>query len=120
MTRRCLVAATILMTGCVTTLPAVLPITNIPVTVPTEWTGLADTGDRPGIDWWTDFGDTALDEIVYAALEQNYDLRAAAARVEQAAADSRMAAAGLQRTVQAGLNGSRRKQIFIDFPIPGS
>ena len=120
MTRRCLVVAAMLMAGCVTTAPPVLPALEVAVAVPDDWTAPANTGDRPGVDWWTDFGDTALDEIVRAALEQNYDLRAAAARVEQAAADSRIAAAGLQPTVQAGLNGARRKQNFIGFPIPGS
>jgi multidrug efflux system outer membrane protein len=43
--------------------------------------------------WWTLFGDTALNELETQALAANQDLRAAAARVEQA-----RAAAGLARS----------------------
>lgn len=71
-------------------------------------------------DWWTAFGDPTLDQVVQQALEQNRDLMAAASRLEQAAADSRIAGSELLPTVQAGFNGSRRKQNFIGFPIPGS
>ena len=44
---------------------------------------------------------------------------AAAARLEQAAAEARIASAALQPTVQASYTGSRRKQNFVGFPIPG-
>ena len=53
------------------------------------------------------------------ALAQNYDLQAAAARLEQAAADARAADGDLQPTVQGTFNGSRRKQNFVGFQIPG-
>src|SRR5688572_27142575 len=44
-------------------------------------------------EWWKLFADPALDELVSRALAGNHDLRAAAARVEQA-----RAAAGLARS----------------------
>ena len=88
--------------------------------VPTAWTARDDTADRPAPAWWTDFGDSGLDEVVDAALRQNYDLQAAASRLEQALADSRIAGADLQPQLQVGLNGSQRKQNFIGFPIPGA
>ena len=108
----------ILVAGCATAPPLDPP--TLDVASPDTWTARQDTGEGPDLDWWTDFGDTALDEVVRSALEQNYDLQATAARLEQAAADARIAAADLQPTVQAGLNGSRRRQNFIGFPIPGS
>ena len=88
--------------------------------VPAAWTARDDTGGRPALAWWTDFGDPALDDVVEAALRQNYDLQAAASRLEQALADSRVAGADLQPQLQVGLNGSQRKQNFIGFPIPGA
>ena len=87
---------------------------------PAAWTARADTGGDPALTWWTDFGDPSLDDVVESALRQNYDLQAAASRLEQALADSRVAGADLQPQLQVGLNGSQRKQNFIGFPIPGA
>lgn len=70
-------------------------------------------------DWWTAFGDPALDETVALALERNQSLLAAVARLDQAAEDARIAGSGLQPGIQAGFSSSRRKQNFIGFPIPG-
>ena len=88
--------------------------------VPAAWTARGDTGGRPAPAWWTDFGDPVLDDVVASTLQRNYDLRAAAARLDQALADSRIAGADLQPRLQVGLNGSQRKQNFIGFPIPGA
>ena len=88
--------------------------------VPAAWTARGDTGGRPALAWWTDFGDPALDGVVESTLQRNYDLQAAAARLDQALADSRIAGADLQPRLQVGLNGSQRKQNFIGFPIPGA
>ncbi len=105
-------------TGCATT-----PLEDHPALggdVPATWTARADTGGGPALTWWTDFGDPGLDAVVESALRQNYDLQAAASRLEQALADSRVAGADLQPQLQVGLNGSQRKQNFIGFPIPGA
>ena len=118
MTRAGWTVLSLLGAGCAVAPPVDPPALD--VVIPDNWTARADLGDAPDFAWWADFGDAALDDVVRVAFEQNYDLQAAAARLEQAAADSRIAAAGLQPTVQAGLNGSRRKQNFIGFPIPGS
>ena len=118
MTRAGWLGLAVLSAGCATAPPYTPPA--LEVVTPDSWTARADTGAAPVFGWWTDFGDSGLDEAVRTALEQNYDLQAAAARLEQAAADARIAAASLQPIVQAGLNGSRRKQNFIGFPIPGS
>ena len=53
------------------------------------------------------------------ALAENYDLKAAAARLEQAAAASRIASGALEPSVQATYNDTRRKQNFVGLPIPG-
>ncbi len=118
MTRAGWTVLSLLGMGCVVVPP--VDHSALDVVMPDSWTARADLGDAPDFAWWADFDDPALDNVVRVAFEQNYDLQAAAARLEQAAADSRIAGAGLQPTVQAGLNGSRRKQNFIGFPIPGS
>ena len=113
-----LIGPLLLAAGCATA-----PLEDHPALgsdVPTAWTARNDTADRPALAWWTDFGDAGLDEVVDAALRQNYDLQAAASRLEQALADSRIAGADLQPQLQVGLNGSQRKQNFIGFPIPGA
>ena len=72
MRRHALVGLIVLIAGCATAPPAAPPVLS--VTVPTTWTARPDTGTEPTLMWWTDFGDPALDEVVAAALEQNYDL----------------------------------------------
>ena len=57
--------------------------------------------------------------MVAEALAGNDDRRAAAARVGMAAAQARSAGAPLQPQLSAGGSGSRRKQNFVGFPIPG-
>ena len=118
MRRAATIALLALVAGCATAPPVELPALD--VDVPAAWTARADTGASPDLTWWTDFGVPELDELVRTALARNYDLQAAAARLDLAAADARIAAADLQPALQAGLNGSTRKQNFIGFPIPGS
>ena len=115
---RGLIGLLLLATGCATA-----PLADHPALdagVPAAWTGRDDTGGPPALAWWADFGDPGLDDVVQSALLQNYDLQAAAARLDQALADSRIAGADLQPALQVGLNGSQRKQNFIGFPIPGA
>ena len=70
--------------------------------------------------WWVDFGESDLARIVEIALMRNHDLLAEAVRVDQAAANAKIAGADLKPTVNVGLNGQRRKQNFIGLPIPGA
>jgi len=79
--------------------------------------GLAAPAVHPR--WWEDFGDPRLDEAIRIALERNFDLRAAASRVDRAAAEARIAGSGLMPTLDAGLSGARQRRNFIGFPIPG-
>jgi NodT family efflux transporter outer membrane factor (OMF) lipoprotein len=108
-----------LVVGCATAPPPLAP-PQLDATVPALWSARDDLGGSPALTWWTDFGVPELDETVETALRQNYDLQAAAARLDQASADARIAAADLLPALQVGLNGSERKQNFIGFPIPGA
>lgn len=97
--------------------PQALP--ELDVSVPSSWTAAhIPTGQVP-VAWWDDFGAEGLSTIVETALAENYDLKAAAARLEQAAAASRIASGALEPSVQATYNDTRRKQNFVGLPIPG-
>ncbi len=66
----------------------------------------ADTPADEGFAWWARFGDAQLTALVDRALEQNLDLRIAAARVREAQALRRVVAADLWPTVDAKVDGS--------------
>ena len=54
--------------------------------LPDEFTGSGDAGSYEPLEWWKSFADPVLDRIIEAALESNFDLAEAVARVEQARA----------------------------------
>ena len=90
--------------------------------VPKAWTARPTPSDsqRIKINWWRDFQDTQLDSLITNALKYNYNLKAAAQRVQAARAQATIVGAPLFPQVSLGLNGAKRRQNFIGFPIPGS
>ena len=104
--------------GCSTTPPVAVPDIGVPV--PETWTAAATPDGQIAVDWWKDFGDDGLSSAVEAALEGNFDLRAAAARLEIAASEARLARAELFPSVDARYIGARQRQNFVGFPIPGA
>lgn len=88
---------------------------------PPQWTARADVdASEPQSAWWRSFRDTQLDELVDEALRHNRDLFAAAARIDAAALQARLAGAALFPTLDASLDAQRQRQNFIGLPIPGS
>lgn len=84
-------ALALALTGC-----AVGPAYQRPATpTPASWTATPDTAQWPAVDWWHAFDDATLDQLETQALAANHDLRAAVARVAEAAAQARIAGAGL-------------------------
>jgi len=85
-----------------------------------QWTG-AEVGDEAIlVQWWESLQDPVFKELVEKGLEGNYSLKAAAARLEVAAAQARIAGADLMPSVSTGFNAMGQRQNFIGFPIPGS
>ena len=74
---------------------------------------------KPAADWWTSFGDPALDQVVERALSGNLTLQEAAARLAQAAADAGIARSALFPQVGTGVERIAARQAFIGLPIPG-
>jgi NodT family efflux transporter outer membrane factor (OMF) lipoprotein len=69
--------------------------------------------------WWLEFEDATLNALVEEALENNFTLHGAVARVDAAAAIARSIGAELYPMASANMNSSRRKQNLIGIPIPG-
>jgi NodT family efflux transporter outer membrane factor (OMF) lipoprotein len=89
------------------------------VTPPDVWTAGEVDAAEPENEWWSSFDDPHLTRLVEIALERNTDLQAAAARLERAQAEARIAGADLEPQLGTGLSGARRQQNFIGLPIPG-
>jgi NodT family efflux transporter outer membrane factor (OMF) lipoprotein len=77
------------------------------------------SSDANRVDWWSEFNDTTLDGLVVEALYGNMDIRAAVARVDEAAAAARIV--GADQWPQLNATGSARKaeNKIIGLPIPG-
>ncbi len=61
--------------------------------------------------WWTAFEDSRLDQLIEQALEENFSLRAAWDRLEQARAIARKAGADLLPALQATASASRTRTV---------
>lgn len=68
--------------------------------------------------WWEVFHNPQLQELIRTALESNYDLRIAAARVQQARAQLGVTRAGQFPTVTAGA-GASNQRTPASGPFPG-
>lgn len=79
----------------------------------------SDGVELPAEDWWTSFGDPALDGVVERALARNLTLREAGARLAQAAADAGLAMSALYPQVGLQANRLAERRNFIGLPIPG-
>ena len=110
------VAGLLCFVSCIKTVPVESP--NFPVEVPDTWTTKHRLESDFKVDWWTAFGNSHLNDLVEEAFQQNHDLAATAFRLEQAAATAQEAAAELYPQLRANIDGARRKQNFIGFPIP--
>jgi multidrug efflux system outer membrane protein len=70
----------------------------------------ADTARYDATQWWTDYDDPALTTLVDTALAANLDLESARARVEELAAQFRIARAPLFPSVTASGQGNYQNQ----------
>nr|WP_199067050.1 efflux transporter outer membrane subunit [Chromobacterium sp. ASV5] len=86
-----------------------------------ELPGASAAAATPDIsqDWWKQFGDPALDQLIAEALQNNQNLAATAARVEQAAAQAGIARAALLPSLGAGA-GFQRGRASTETATPGA
>jgi len=105
-----------LCVSCVTPPPrAPVPDLSLPV----HWAASARPGRVEEGAWWETLGGPELGSLVSEALAFNRDLRQAAARVEAAAAQARIAGAPFQPQWTLSGDVARRQQVFVGLPIPG-
>ncbi|MBW4056193.1 MAG: efflux transporter outer membrane subunit [Proteobacteria bacterium] len=97
-------AGSLLMSGC-----SLLPRSNYTsphVALPQQWQGRTTTGsaiaDRE--QWWKNFNDPVLDELIGRALRTNNDLAAAAIKVRRAQLTSRLTDTNLTPSVSGSAN----------------
>lgn len=97
------------------------PARSFAVEPPTTWSAATAPVEpvAADVDWWAYFGDAGLDGAISEALTHNKDLTAAAARIELAQAQARIAGAPLLPSLTASLNRNRQRNNFIGLPIPG-
>lgn len=102
--------------GCVSAPPPARTSEN-GVEIPSAWKGAPVMPGEPDLDWVRRFRSPALDRLVAEALAANPDLKASAARVDQAKADARSARSQRGPKVDADFSANRRKQNFLGFPF---
>lgn len=78
---------------------------------PAGWFGrpAGADGQFPDRQWWSAFASPELDCLMLDAQSANHDLRAAAARVDQARARARIASAGLYPSLSGNFGADRSK-----------
>jgi len=96
------------LSGCATTPEEEQDLLN--VAIPDTWTGTTTASRTVPQSWLADFDDPVLNALVKDAMEGNFDLQAAAARVEAARGRAKIDAADRYPQVSAGLNASRTKR----------
>ncbi len=111
-----------LLSGCAAGAPPRVADAQLPA-APDAWTAAsAQTASSGALqdDWWRAFGDPRLDELVDLGLSHNPTLKAAAARLEAAAAAHRIAGAPLLPQLDLAFNADRARRLFLGFPLPGT
>ncbi|MCB1210657.1 MAG: TolC family protein, partial [Verrucomicrobiales bacterium] len=77
---------------------------------PDAWSAAARTGPAAATGWLSDFGDGSLRGLVDRAIAGNPDLKATAARVQQARALTRQAGAAFFPTLDGAADASRSQR----------
>lgn len=118
--KRTMTLAAALLAACAAEPPA--PVRDaIEVDIPAAWSASGAQADGAlRIDWWREFGDPRLDELVALGLANNPDVRASIARVEAAAANRAIAGAPLLPALDASLQTDRLRRQFLGFPFGGA
>mgnify|MGYP001054263214 CR=1 FL=1 len=90
------------------------------VATPDKWHAPLQGGETDDTQslaqWWQSFGDPTLDMLVARAIESNFDLRAAEARVREARANQQIVNAALWPQLNASGSYARTQSPEIDTP----
>ncbi|MFK7740343.1 MAG: efflux transporter outer membrane subunit [Planctomycetota bacterium] len=78
-----------------------------------------DAAAAPRIDWWREFGNEALDQLIATGLANNRNLQASLARLMQATAAHDIAGGPLLPEFDVSLDANRARRLFLGFPFGG-
>lgn len=82
------------------------------VKLPARWQLASDvSANKASVHWWQGFGSPELTGLIDMARQQSWDVAAAVARVNQAAAGARQASAGLLPELTGGLNAAAYRRL---------
>ncbi|MEM9480644.1 MAG: efflux transporter outer membrane subunit [Verrucomicrobiota bacterium] len=110
-------ACTVVLSGCAASAP---PFANpLSVKSPGEYVTVGTALGGPDRDWTKSFKDKKLEKLIAEVHENNFDLQAAVARVDQAAAAAKFERGDRIPTLETNFNGNRQQQAFIGFPFGG-
>ncbi|MDN6858123.1 efflux transporter outer membrane subunit [Pseudomonas sp. CAN2814] len=107
----------LLLAGCSLQEPA--PPSEI--AAPQAWTrSAAPAAVELDAQWWRQFGNAELDQLVERAARDSYDLQAAEARLRQAGASLQIAGAPMLPELNGTLNASRQGRLGGDAEVAGN
>lgn len=89
------------------------------IAAPEQWTGATAPAGAVDSNWWESFEDASLQSFIDEGLRNNTNLRSAVDRVAAAAAQVQIVRAERLPALDIGVDGTRARQNFIGFPIPG-
>lgn len=118
--RRRLFAGLLVLAGCAAP-PPPPPVDppELPLEIPERWTAAETPVGAPPGEWWESFRDPRLKSLIAQALDENFSVQAAAARIQGALAQARIAGADLTPLVGGNLGARRQRQVFVGLEIPG-
>ena len=113
--RLLLLALLALGSGCTVGPSYKRPAVDVPVGYRGEATATAGAASLGEAQWWEVFRDEELQGLIRRALQANYDVRIAAARILQSRAQLTITRAAQFPTVSAGATAGRQRQPAQDF-----
>jgi multidrug efflux system outer membrane protein len=97
----------LVVSGCAMGPDFVRPSSTLPAAYAEQTVSAADINPLIEVEWWRHFNDPVLNDLMDKALNQNADIRAAVARVEQAEAAAREAGAEFLPQINGEVFGNR-------------
>ena len=76
-----------------------------------------EAADMVNTPWWEEFNDPVLNDLIQTALEENRDVRIAASRVEQFAANLKITRSEFSPQVGYDISGNRNQAALSTLPI---
>lgn len=106
--------ATMMLSGCasINAAPDASEAEAVVAAIPDNFVNVPQAGDYKPAEWWADFEDPVLDDLLQTALSNNLTLQEASARLKAAEARARISKSGLFPQVNAGLDANYASSVI--------